>query len=149
MNMEGFVPHGVCLLWTWPLIALIVAGNLWVFSSYARIPLELIRALRNGHVSLDRGTRRVLLDFALFILFCGVGHLWQILLLWVGGNWYWAEAIWTLAGTGYFSGRAAWRIAQRSHLYVALLQAPLDYDALVREKNRLSDEIAMLRLRLG
>lgn len=149
IHLDGFVPHGVCLLWTWPLIALIIAGNFLVFLAYFYIPVEFFRAGFRSRVSLAPEARAILLDFALFIFFCGAGHLFSIFLIWNGGFWYWVEACWTLFGTGVFSWRALRHVHRRADLYLGLLSSPVDYGRLLEENVRLADRVRALEARLG
>lgn len=148
-HLDAFVPHGVCLLWTWPLILLIIAGNLATFLAYSYIPVEFIRAGFRGRVTLAPKARMILFDFAAFILFCGVGHLWQIFLIWNGGLWYWVEAVWTLGGTAVFSWRALGHVSRGADLYMGMLGGPVDFDRLLKENTRLTEIIRALEERLG
>lgn len=130
MNHTEFLPHGSCLLWTLPLVAAIILGEFAVFIAYFWIPLELWRALRRGRVSIAREARTMLVGFALFIVFCGSGHLISIILLW--HPWYWFAAGWTLC-TGAISCAVAYRIHNRMDLYAALVAEPVNYAMLIEE----------------
>lgn len=132
MNHTDFIPHGVCLLWTVPLVVAIIVGELAIAVIYYLIPLELYRAANRGRVALTKTARSVLIEFALFTLFCGTGHAITVLLLW--HPWYWFSAIWTL-GTAVISCKVAYKIRGRMDLYISLLAEPANYALLIDELN--------------
>lgn len=78
-DANGFVPHGVCLLWRPDVLALHVAADTLIGLSYFSIPLALLYfVLRRRDVAF--GWVAVL--FALFIVACGTTHLFSVWTLW-------------------------------------------------------------------
>lgn len=131
-------------------MSLIVAGHVATAAAYAYIPREFMRAYRaSGRGGLDRNARVFLINFALFILFCGGGHLLTVALLWQGNWLYWAEAIWTTCGTAVFSWIAAKHVGNRMQYIVPLLQEPVLWNELEAKLNEAYGEIQSLRERLG
>lgn len=139
IHWSGFTPHAVCLLWNWPLITLIILGNLLVFLAYMWIPLELIRGARKAKLSIPPEARATVYDFALFILCCGCGHLIAITLLWFPN--YWFEALWTLLGTASFSWRCVLRIRKHVRYYLPLLAEPVNFAKLKAEVQRMHEQL--------
>lgn len=145
MSHTHFVPHGYCLLWSWPLIAAIIFGDLMVALAYCGIPLELRRAAMKGIVALAPEARGMLRDFGMFILFCGGGHIIYLLLLW--RPWYWFGAIWTL-GTAFWSWRCLIRIHGGMELYAALLEEPFRLTLLLKRNQELTERLVDIERRI-
>jgi len=93
----AFMPHGHCWLWTPGILWMMVLANLTVALAYYSIPLMLVRLVRGRE---DLPHPRVFVLFALFILFCGTGHLVDVVTIWYPI--YWFDAFWDL-GTGLVS----------------------------------------------
>ena len=138
MNTSDFLPHGTCLLWKWPLILTIIAGDASVACAYFLIPFLLRKAALKGVINLSRDARRALVDFAMFILFCGGGHVIYIILLWHPR--YWLGALWTL-GTAFYSWRCYLRIRKHTGAYIKLLNEPIDYDNLKKANIHLLERV--------
>ena len=89
-----FHPHGWCIFWRPDLIGLMVIGDLLVALAYMAIPIILLWYVRQRPVSVPSPLRPLVGLFALFIVFCGAGHLIDILTIWVPA--YWAKGWWTI-----------------------------------------------------
>lgn len=90
---EGqFTPHGFCLNFDPPLLALTVVGDALTALAYVLIPLQLLAIARRARRRrlVISGERWVLVMFASFILLCGLHHGLQIVLLWHAL--YWLDA---------------------------------------------------------
>ncbi len=81
-------PHGFCLSWEPPLMALHVISDAVIAASYYSIPVALVVFLLRRR---DLAFRWVFWAFALFILACGTTHLFDILVLWRPE--YWGQGI--------------------------------------------------------
>lgn len=103
---ESWMPHGLCLYWNPWLISAHVLGDSVIAISYFLIPVALWRA--RGLIQDVLG-RTVFLLFAAFILFCGLTHVMDIVVLWV--SWYKLQAAVKLTtasvsiGTAFFITR--------------------------------------------
>ena len=103
----GWLPHGVCLEWQWPLLATLAAGNLGIALAYTLIPIALLRCVRHMPKVLQPGSF-LLRFFAAFILSCGMTHVMAILVIWQ--PWYHLEAavgLWT-AGISLYTAYLLW-----------------------------------------
>jgi divalent metal cation (Fe/Co/Zn/Cd) transporter len=100
------MPHGWCLLWDWPLLIAHVSSDLLIGLAYYAIPIVLFRVRRALE---DRFGRDALLSFALFILFCGLTHHVEILVMWL--PWYWFQGIVKIV-TAAFSVATAVQLAR-------------------------------------
>jgi two-component system, chemotaxis family, sensor kinase Cph1 len=77
---RGFVPHGYCLSLRSDLIALHVVSDAIVALAYFMIPVTLLYFIRRNPHRLSFNWAIAL--FAAFILFCGTGHLIEIVTIW-------------------------------------------------------------------
>jgi len=78
-STQGFMPHGMCLLWTPSILWTLVISNALTFISYMLIPMALI------YVYLKRQEFQyfwIALLFGAFIIFCGITHLNTIITFW-------------------------------------------------------------------
>lgn len=98
MTEHGFLPHGICLLWDWAIVSRVLIGNALTALAYFSIPIGLWHIQRQNPAT--RALRHGLRWFAAFILLCGGGHVWDIVVLWY--PWYAWESWWKLA-TGIVS----------------------------------------------
>ena len=82
----------------WPLwlVLAYVAANLGIFTAYFLLPLGLVRGLQQGF-AIGTYTQTVL--WALFILFCGLGHLFENVGAFFVPNYYFFT-IWHLLTAG-------------------------------------------------
>jgi len=145
----AFTPHGVCLLWDWRLIGVMVLGNLLVAVAYYLIPFELLRAARRMRAHLPPEVVKVVLMFGVFIVSCGTGHLILIWLLWHPS--YWFEACWTLFCTAASSWYCALYIFRRMHGILAILSNPMSFSNLKHTVSfqELKERIDLLEARFG
>ncbi|MBP2298519.1 sensor histidine kinase [Azospirillum picis] len=79
LDPNGFVPHGVCLLWRPDILALHIASDTLIGLSYFSIPLALLYFV---HRRRDLVFGWVALLFAIFIVACGTTHLLAVWTLW-------------------------------------------------------------------
>jgi two-component sensor histidine kinase len=77
----GFIPHGFCLLWRPDLLALHVTSDLVIALSYFSIPLAILSFVRRRR-DLMAEHRRIAILFSVFILGCGLTHVFGIIVLW-------------------------------------------------------------------
>lgn len=147
MDHTAYLPHGICLLWNWWLVAPFVIGNSAVAAAYFAMPWEVVRAYRGSIDSLSSAARRMLLAVGAFIFFCGGGHLIEIATLW-RGDLYWLQSYWTLIGTGVSSWYVVFLIRRRLDLYMVLLSEPVEWDALKKENDDLRDLVQAMRRQL-
>lgn len=138
-HFSQLVPHGVCLLWNPSLIALVILGNLAVFSAYMEIPRAFYAAWRAGELHLNHASREFLIKFAAFIFFCGGGHLLLVIQLWFPI--YWFEASWTVAGTATTSWLAVRMVSKNMKAYIPLLGEPVRWDEMRKELEQIRQQL--------
>jgi two-component sensor histidine kinase len=80
-SSAGFIPHGYCLLWRPDVLALHVISDLVIAAAYFSIPLAIAAFVRQ-RLDLAAEHRRVAMLFAVFILGCGLTHVFGIIVLW-------------------------------------------------------------------
>ncbi|MDE3274069.1 PAS domain-containing sensor histidine kinase [Pseudoalteromonas sp. G4] len=76
-----YMPHGHCYLWQPHILWTHVVSDLLIATAYFSIPFALIMFMRKRN---DIGYHNVFLLFSLFILFCGITHLFGIWTIWQG-----------------------------------------------------------------
>lgn len=76
---QGFMPHGMCLLWKPAILWTMVIGNAVIALSYFIIPVALIYLILKRR---DIGFKWIFVLFGLFILACGLTHVMSIVTLW-------------------------------------------------------------------
>ena len=79
-SSESYMPHGYCFLWDQKLVWMHVISDIAIALAYFSIPLTISILLRNKKIISPYNW--VLALFALFIFFCGVTHLIELLTLW-------------------------------------------------------------------
>ncbi len=99
LDSGAFLPHGQCLSWDGPLVALHAASDVLIALAYFAIPFAIAVFVRRRG-DLEASQIRVAALFCAFILACGVSHLVGALTLWV--PLYWAEGF-VKAGTAAIS----------------------------------------------
>ena len=79
-DINNFMPHGMCFLWRPELVGMHVIADLSIALAYFSIPVVIVVFLRR----LDRPIpfRWAFVMFGIFILFCGINHLMNIVVLW-------------------------------------------------------------------
>ncbi|WP_008310754.1 GGDEF domain-containing protein [Leptolyngbya sp. PCC 6406] len=86
----ALMPHGYCFLWNRPLTLIHVLGDSAIAIAYFSIPTMM-------YLNRDRATeaiRPIIILFTLFILSCGIGHVFSAWNIWYGN--YWLEGFWKL-----------------------------------------------------
>lgn len=145
-----WMPHGYCVAWDGRVVGLIVVGEALTALAYALIPLALVRQVRRHRAAIGAtaGPRMVGIYgwFAAFIAFCGVGHLWAIVLLWHGV--YLAAACWTL-GTGIVSLITVDRVFRSQEESAALWRTPDGLAAIRRAVERIAEASEAIVARRG
>lgn len=76
-----FIPHGFCLLWRPDVLALHVISDALIAVSYFSIPLTILWFVRQRQDLLAEH-RRIAVLFGVFILGCGLTHVFGIIVLW-------------------------------------------------------------------
>lgn len=76
---QGFMPHGMCLLWKPSVLWTMVIGNGTIALAYFLIPIALIYLIVKRK---DIGFKWIFVLFGAFILACGVTHVMAIITLW-------------------------------------------------------------------
>ena len=84
----GFMPHGYCLNWNGPLLAVFITGNLGIALAYFLIPAALRYFIGKRQ---DFPYPHIFKLFAAFILFCGLTHIAKVWTLYQPA--YWVEAV--------------------------------------------------------
>ncbi|MCF8479775.1 MAG: PAS domain-containing protein [Rhodospirillum sp.] len=95
----AFLPHGQCLSWDGPLVALHATSEVLIALAYFAIPIAITVFVRRRG-DLEPAQIRVAALFCAFILACGVSHMMGAVTLWV--PLYWAEGF-VKAGTAAIS----------------------------------------------
>ncbi|MBA3662077.1 MAG: response regulator [Gammaproteobacteria bacterium] len=78
-QIQGFMPHGMCLLWRPGILWTMVLGNGVIALSYFMIPVALIYLILKRK---DMGFKWIFVLFGAFILACGFTHVMSIVTLW-------------------------------------------------------------------
>ena len=81
---SGFMPHGMCYLWTPGLVWLHVVSDGLIGMAYLAIPVTLIRFVRRRS---DLPFHWMFLCFGTFIVACGATHLMEIWTVWTPAYW--------------------------------------------------------------
>lgn len=81
-QLATYMPHGMCLLWQPNLMALHIASDAVIALSYFTIPFALLRFVR-GRDDLEPRHQALAILFAAFIGFCGLTHIFSIVVLWL------------------------------------------------------------------
>lgn len=88
MGLSQFIPHGHCYLWKSNLVGLHASSDAIIGIAYYSIPLLLLYIVRKRG---DLPFNWIFCLFGAFILFCGTGHLLDVLTLWY--PFYWISGI--------------------------------------------------------
>jgi len=132
--LSANIPDGHCYLWPAPLVGLHVVSNLLIAIAYLSIPAALLYFVvkRKSDFSI-----RLIVLFGLFIIFCGVGHLLDIVTLWYPI--YWVSGG-VRAATAIVSCYTAMEVAIMLPTFLSL-KNPSDLEAL---NQILSDKVSAL-----
>lgn len=137
MDTSAFFPHGYCLQWDKPLIALYVLTDALVALSYYSIPAALFVLAYKRRMTVP--VQPLLLLFGLFIAFCGGGHAIDIVSLWHPV--YWLKGLWN-AGTAATSVVTAVVLIPR---VMEIVRMPQTTEQLLREKSELQEQQSLVR----
>jgi PAS domain S-box-containing protein len=75
------MPHGHCYLWQPHILWTNVISDLLIAIAYFSIPVAILIFIKKRP---DVGHRNIALLFSLFILFCGVTHVFGVITIWTG-----------------------------------------------------------------
>ncbi len=84
----GFMPHGHCYLWEPGLVWLQVLSNGAIGVAYVAIAAMLVELVRRGR---DLPFKGIALAFGVFIISCGITHLFDVVVIW--HPYYWADGV--------------------------------------------------------
>jgi two-component system, sensor histidine kinase and response regulator len=121
-----YMPHGHCYLWQTPLVGLYVISDALIAIAYFSIPAMLIYFVSKRS---DMPFSRVFALFGAFIIFCGVGHLLDIVTLWYPI--YWISGI-ERALTALISVYTALQLLELLPQFLAL-KSPIQLEAVNQE----------------
>jgi len=79
-DINNFMPHGMCFLWRPELVGMHVIADLAIALAYFSIPVVIGVFLRRLEKPVP--FRWAFIMFGIFILFCGINHLMNIVVLW-------------------------------------------------------------------
>lgn len=82
-----FMPHGHCYFWTPGILWMEVFANVTIALAYFSIPVALFYFIGKRK---DLPHQHIFLLFGFFIIFCGIGHLVDVILIW--NPIYWVKA---------------------------------------------------------
>lgn len=77
-SLQAFMPHGMCYMWRWDMLALHVGSDLLIAGAYFSIPAAMIVLLRH-RPDIPRGIFKL---FVAFIMLCGITHLAAVVVVW-------------------------------------------------------------------
>jgi len=120
-----FMPHGHCYFWDSNILWQSILGDFLIAMSCAILTIILHKeSMRQDNAVMVR----ILRVYALFILFCGVGHLIDIANIWLAQ--YKFKSLWSIM-TGLISLAAL----NSSFLVIRYINAT-KFDVLTREKRK-------------
>ena len=79
-DLNNFMPHGMCFLWRPELVGIHVIADLAIALAYFSIPVTIALFLRRTRARIP--FRWAFAMFGIFILFCGINHVMNIVVLW-------------------------------------------------------------------
>ncbi len=125
-SADRYMPHGQCYLWQTPLVGLYVVSDALIAIAYFSIPAMLIYFVsKRGDIPFTK----VFVMFGAFIIFCGVGHLLDIVTLWYPI--YWVSGI-ERALTALISAYTALQLMELLPQFLAL-KSPMQLEAVNQE----------------
>ena len=86
--MEEFIPHGFCLHWDHSILWTLVSADILIALSYFSIPFAIWYLARKRP---DLADKLLFNLFAIFIISCGITHIFDIVTIWYPN--YWLNAI--------------------------------------------------------
>ena len=127
-----YIPHGHCYLWQTPLVSLHVISDFLIAIAYFSIPIALVYFIYKRKHDFPV---RLLVLFGLFIMLCGLGHLFDIITLWYPI--YWSSGV-VRAATAIVSAYTAFEVVMLLPHFLSL-KDPAALEAL---NQQLEDTIA-------
>jgi len=112
---QSLLPHGFCLTWNPALLWTLVVSDAVIALSYFSIPFALWYFAKKRP---DIPYRWLMIVFGIFIVACGITHLFDILNIWYPSYWASAYAKLLTASVSFATAIAVWRVMP------AALQAP-------------------------
>ncbi|MBY0552675.1 MAG: response regulator [Candidatus Obscuribacterales bacterium] len=134
---NSFMPHGVCLRWNGPLLAIFIAGNLGIAIAYFIIPAALRYFIGQRK---DLPYPHMFKLFAAFILSCGLTHIMKVWTLYQ--PLYWVEAsldLWT-AGVSMVTAVLLFPLIPQA----LRLRAPAELESINKQLQSVNEEMAKL-----
>jgi signal transduction histidine kinase len=107
LTLDGFIPHGVCLLWQAGLVYLHVAANALIALAYFSIPFAIFYFVRRRP---DIHFKSLHWQFAAFILLCGLTHVMGIVVLWLPLYWLQGAVMAATALISLFAAALLWKL---------------------------------------
>jgi signal transduction histidine kinase len=83
-SSDGFMPHGVCYLWSPGVLWLHIVSDSLIALAYATIPVTLVYFIRKRR---DLPFNWMFFCFGMFILACGATHAMEVWTLWHATYW--------------------------------------------------------------
>jgi diguanylate cyclase (GGDEF)-like protein/PAS domain S-box-containing protein len=115
LDGQSLIPHGFCLTWNPALLWTLVASDALIALSYFSIPFALWYFAKKRP---DIPYRWLMVVFGVFIVACGITHIFDILNIWRPSYWVSAYAKVFTAIASFVTAVAVWRIMP------AALEAP-------------------------
>jgi len=137
MSHTIFAPHGMCMMWNQSLIWLHVITDALVAMSYYSIPAALFLVVKKRPAAIP--FRPLIVLFALFIAFCGAGHIMDIVSIWKPI--YWIKGYWNV-GTALTSVVTAFVLIPK---VAGFLQIPEHTARLEHERQMLEERHGLLQ----
>lgn len=78
LQVDAFLPHGMCYMWRWDMLILHVGSDILIALAYFSIPAAMIVLMRN-RPDVPKPIFRL---FVAFILLCGITHLISVVVVW-------------------------------------------------------------------
>lgn len=131
------MPHGVCLRWDGPLLAIFIAGNLGIAIAYFIIPAALRYFIGQRK---DLPYPHMFQLFAAFILSCGITHIMKVWTLYQ--PLYWLEAsldFWT-AGVSMITAILLFPLIPQA----LQLRSPAELEDMNKQLQSVNDELAKM-----
>ena len=108
---SGFMPHGCCYLWRPEVMALHATSDAIIALAYLSIPFALARFVAKRR---DLAFRGIFAMFGVFILSCGVTHIFSVVNIWYPA--YWTDGVTKAftAAVSIWTAAAMWPLIPRA-----------------------------------
>lgn len=134
----GFIPHGYCFSWNSGLLWTLVVSDMMIAASYFSIPFALWYFARKRP---DVRQVRILWLFGLFIIACGITHIFDLINIWTPVYWSSAIAKAVTATVSFTTAIMLWRLMPEA------LKAPSPQQ-LEDANKKLEEAMALLEQRV-